>query len=95
MEIWRRRIIVADEDLDFENEELTEARKIELILKLVKMFLKKKLIDLGRRAILALRQNLISKIHEHDNTNLYKQFKDLIGEIYTAEVHHVCDLELF
>jgi N utilization substance protein A len=36
-----------------------------------------------------LRQNLISKIHEHDNTNLYKQFKDLIGEIYTAEVHHV------
>jgi hypothetical protein len=38
-----RRIIVADEDLDFENEEitLTEARKIELILKLVKMFLKK------------------------------------------------------
>jgi N utilization substance protein A len=61
MEIWRRRVIVADEDLDFENEELTEARKIELILKLVKMFLKKKLIDLGRRAILALRQNLISK----------------------------------
>jgi N utilization substance protein A len=30
MEIWRRRVIV-DEDLDFENEEitLTEARKIE------------------------------------------------------------------
>jgi N utilization substance protein A len=38
---------------------------------------------------LSLRQNLISKIHEHDNTNLYKQFKDLIGDIYTAEVHHV------
>jgi N utilization substance protein A len=47
-----------------------------------------KLIDLGRRAIFAC-VNLISKIHEHDNTNLYKQFKDLIGEIYTAEVHHV------
>jgi N utilization substance protein A len=79
---------LADEDLDFENEEitLTEARKLNLISKSV-MFLKK-LIDLGRRAILALRQNLISKIHEHDNTNLYKQFKDLIGEIYTAEVHH-------
>jgi N utilization substance protein A len=89
MEIWRRRLL-ADEDLDFENEEitLTEARKLNLISKSVKMFLKK-LIDLGRRAILALRQNLISKIHEHDNTNLYKQFKDLIGEIYTAEVHHV------
>lgn len=47
------------------------------------------MFQLGRRAILALRQNLISKIHEHDNTNLYKQFKDLVGDIYTAEVHHV------
>ena len=48
-----------------------------------------KLIDLGRRSILALRQNLISKIHEHDNTNIYKHFKELEGEIYSAEVHHI------
>jgi N utilization substance protein A len=92
MEIWRRRVIVADEDLDFENEEitLTEARKIEADFEIGEEVSEEvKLIDLGRRAILALRQNLISKIHEHDNTNLYKQFKDLIGDIYTAEVHHV------
>ena len=92
MEIWRRRVIVADEDLDLENEEITlsEARKIEPDFEIGEEVSEEvKLIDLGRRAILALRQNLISKIHEHDNTNLYKQFKDLIGEIYTAEVHHV------
>ena len=92
MEIWRRRIVVADDDLDLENEEitLTEARKIEADFEIGEEVSEEvKLIDLGRRAILALRQNLISKIHEHDNTNLYKQFKDLIGEIYTAEVHHV------
>ncbi|AEW86866.1 transcription termination/antitermination protein NusA [Flavobacterium columnare NBRC 100251 = ATCC 23463] len=92
MEIWRRRVIVADEDLDFENEEitLTEARKIEPDFEIGEEVSEEvKLIDLGRRAILALRQNLISKIHEHDSTNLYKQFKDLIGDIYTAEVHHV------
>ena len=92
MEIWRRRVIVADDDLDMENEEitLTEARKIEPDFEIGEEVSEEvKLIDLGRRAILALRQNLISKIHEHDNTNLYKQFKDLIGEIYTAEVHHV------
>lgn len=92
MEIWRRRVIVADEDLDLENEEitLTEARKIEPDFEIGEEVSEEvKLIDLGRRAILALRQNLISKTHEHDNTNLYKQFKDLIGEIYTAEVHHV------
>ena len=92
MEIWRNRVVVADEDLDLENEEitLTEARKIEPDFEIGEEVSEEvKLIDLGRRAILALRQNLISKIHEHDNTNLYKQFKDLIGEIYTAEVHHV------
>ena len=92
MEIWRRRVIVADDDLDLENEEitLTDARKIEPDFEIGEEVSEEvKLIDLGRRAILALRQNLISKIHEHDNTNLYKQFKDLIGDIYTAEVHHV------
>ncbi len=92
MEIWRRRVIVADDDLDLENEEitLTEARRIEPDFEIGEEVSEEvKLMDLGRRAILALRQNLISKIHEHDNTNLYKQFKDIVGEIYTAEVHHV------
>lgn len=92
MEIWRRRIIVADDDLDLEHLEITlsEARLIEPDFEIGEEVSEEfKLIDLGRRAILALRQNLISKIHEHDNTNLYKQFKDLIGDLYTAEVHHV------
>jgi transcription termination/antitermination protein NusA len=92
MEIWQRRVIVADDDLDLDHLEitLTDARKIEPDFEIGEEVSEEvKLIDLGRRAILALRQNLISKIHEHDNTNLYKQFKDLIGDIYTAEVHHV------
>ena len=92
MEIWQRRVIVADDDVDLDHLEisLTDAQKIEPDFEIGEEVSEEvKLIDLGRRAILALRQNLISKIHEHDNTNLYKQFKDLIGEIYTAEVHHV------
>lgn len=92
MEIWRNRIVVEDEELEDENQEisLTDARKIEPDFEVGEEVSEEvKLIDLGRRAILALRQNLISKIHEHDNTNLYKQFKDIVGEIYTAEVHHV------
>lgn len=92
MEIWRRREIVGDDELEDENEQitLTEARKIEPDFEVGEEVSEEvKLVDLGRRSILALRQNLISKIHEHDNTNLYKQFKELVGEIYTAEVHHV------
>ncbi|GGD33882.1 transcription termination factor NusA [Flavobacterium orientale] len=92
MEIWRNRVVVADGEVEDENSEisLSAARKIEPDFEVGEDVSEEvKLIDLGRRAILALRQNLISKIHEHDSTNLYKHFKDLIGEIYTAEVHHV------
>ena len=92
MEIWRNRVVVADGEVEDENSEisLSEARRIERDFEVGEDVSEEvKLIQLGRRAILALRQNLISKIHEHDNTNLYKQFKDLIGDIYTAEVHHV------
>src|SRR5690554_5931530 len=92
LEIWRNRVVVADGEVEDPNQEisLTEARKIEPDFEVGEEVSEEvKLIDLGRRAILALRQNLISKIHEHDNTNLYKHFKELIGEIYTAEVHHI------
>ena len=92
LEIWRNRVVVADGEIEDENGEisLTEARLIEPDFEVGEDVSEEvKLFDLGRRAILALRQNLVAKIHEHDNTNIYKQFKDLVGEIYTAEVHHI------
>lgn len=92
LEIWRNRVVVADGEVEEPNEEisLSAARKIEADFEIGEDVSEEvKLIDLGRRSILALRQNLISKIHEHDNTNIYKHFKDLEGEIYTAEVHHI------
>ena len=92
LEIWRNRIVVADGFSEDDNEEieLAEARKIEPDFEIGEDVSEEvKLFDLGRRAILALRQNLISKIQEHDSTNIFKQFKDLEGEIYSAEVHHI------
>lgn len=92
LEIWRNRIVVEDNNVEDDNLEigLTEARKIEPDFEVGEDVSEEvKLIDLGRRSILALRQNLTAKIHEHDNTNVYKKFKELEGEIYTAEVHHI------
>ena len=92
LEIWRNRIVVEDDNVEDDNLEigLTEARKIEPDFEVGEDVSEEvKLIDLGRRSILALRQNLTAKIHEHDNTNVYKKFKELEGEIYTAEVHHI------
>ncbi|MBT8244965.1 MAG: transcription termination/antitermination protein NusA [Winogradskyella sp.] len=92
LEIWRNRIVVANGEVEDENQEieLSEAQKIEPDFEVGEDVAEEvKLHQLGRRSILALKQNLISKIHEHDNTNIYKQFKELEGEIYTAEVHHI------
>ena len=92
LEIWRNRIVVADDAVEDDNQEisLTDAQMIEPDFEVGEDVSEEvKLFDLGRRSILALRQNLISKIQEHDNTNIYKQFKELVGEIYTAEVHHI------
>jgi N utilization substance protein A len=92
LEIWRNRIVVKDGSVEDENQEicLSEAQKIEPDFEVGEDVSEEvKLIDLGRRTVLALRQNLVSRIHEHDNGIIYKQFIDLIGEIYTAEVHHI------
>lgn len=92
LEIWRNRVVVADGMSEDDNEEieLSEARKIEPDFEIGEDVSEEvKLVQLGRRAILALRQNLISKIYEHDSTNIFKQFKDLEGELFTAEVHHI------
>jgi N utilization substance protein A len=92
LEIWRNRIVVEDGEVEDENQEisLSEARKIEPDFEVGEDVSEEvKLVDLGRRTVLSLRQNLVSRIHEHDNGIIYKQFIDLIGEIYTAEVHHI------
>ena len=97
LEIWRNRIVVADGEVEDENQEieLTLAQKIEPDFEVGEDVSEEvKLIDLGRRSILSLRQNLIAKIYEHDSNNIYKQFKELEGDLYTAEVHHIRSREV-
>ena len=92
LEIWRNRVVVTDGFSEDDNEEieLAEAKLIEPDFEIGEDVSEEvKLIDLGRRAILALRQNLISKIYEHDSTNIFKHFKELEGDLYSAEVHHI------
>lgn len=97
LEIWRNRIVVANGEVEDPNQEieLSEAQKIEPDFEVGEDVSEEvKLVDLGRRSILTLRQNLVAKIHEHDSTNIFKQFKELEGELYTAEVHHIRSREV-
>ena len=97
LEIWRNRIVVANGEVEDPNQEieLSESQKIEPDFEVGEDVSEEvKLVDLGRRSILTLRQNLVAKIHEHDSTNIFKQFKELEGELYTAEVHHIRSREV-
>ena len=97
LEIWRNRIVVNDGEVEDPNQEieLTEAQKIEPDFEVGEDVSEEvKLVDLGRRSIQTLRQNLISKIFEHDSTNTFNQFKDRTGELFTAEVHHIRNREV-
>jgi len=92
LEIWHNRIVVADgfsED-DALEIELAEARKIQPDFEIGEEVSEKIPIEaLGRRAILTLRQTLVAKVMEHDNSNLYEKFKGIIGEVVTGEIHHI------
>ena len=92
LEIWRNRTVVEDGAVEDDNMEieLSAALKIEPEYDVGEEVSEEvKLIDLGRRFILAFRQNLVSRIQEHDSSELFKRYKDLEGEIITGEVHHV------
>jgi N utilization substance protein A len=92
LEIWRNRTIVANGEVEDDNTEiaLSQALKIEPDFEEGEEVSEElKLIDQGRRFVLAFKQNLVQKVQEHDNSVLFKKYQDLEGEILTGEVHHI------
>ena len=97
LEIWRNRIVVKDGEVEDDNAEIeySSAIKIEPDFEVSEEVSEEvHLIDFGRRAILSMRQNLIGRIQEHDNTDLYNKYKELVGEIISGEVHHIRNREV-
>ena len=52
------------------------------------------ILDFGRRDILAIRQNLQTKISEYEKDNIYNKYKEKVGEIVNAEVNQVFKKEI-
>jgi len=102
IEIWQNREIVdeefAEDSFDYNEGKhisLTQALKIDGDFKIgEEVTTPVKFDDFGRRAVLAVRQNLISKILELEKDSLYKKYKDKIGEIITSEVSQIKSGEL-
>ena len=96
-EIWRNRTVVADDELEDENLQLTltEARKIDADCEVGEEVTDEvHFADFGRRAILNLRQTLASKILELQKDSLYAKYNDKIGHIIAAEVYQVWKKEI-
>jgi len=97
LEIWRNRIIVEDGQVEDSNRQIafSEAIKIEPDFEVGEDVSEEiKLGDFGRREILTIRQNLMSKIQEYEKDNIYRKYKDRIGEIITGEVYQVWKKEI-
>lgn len=97
LEIWRNRTIVEDAALEDENTQvpLSEAIKLEPDFEVGEELSEEiKLPGFGRREILSIRQNLISKIQEYEKNNIFLKYKEKIGEIITGEVYQVWKKEI-
>jgi len=91
-EIWRNREVVEDEDFTDPNTQipLVEAHKIDEDYEVGEEVSDEvKFLDFGRRAILALRQNLVARILDLEKNNICLKYKDRIGDIVTGEVYQV------
>ena len=92
LEIWRTRKVMEDgfsEDDDLEIE-LAEAKTLDPDLEVGDEYIEQITLEsFGRRAILAARQTLVSKILELEKDEIFKKYKDRVGEIVTGEVYQV------
>lgn len=96
-EIWRNRQVVEDDLITDPNLQITlsEAKKIDEEYEVGEDVTDEvKLADFGRRAILALRQNLTARILDLEKNNLFQKYSDRIGEIVTGEVYQVWKREI-
>ena len=97
VQIFVNKEIVADGEVEDPNTEIaySDATKIEPDFEIGEEVTEEFTFgDFGRRNILSLRQNLISRIMELEKDNLYKVYKEKIGEIVTGEVYQVWKKEI-
>ncbi len=96
-EIYQNRTVVPDDEVTDPNMQigLTEAQQIAADYEVGEDVSEP--VDFskfGRRAILTLRQTLASRILELEHDALYNKYKDMVGEIISAEVYQVWHKEV-
>lgn len=97
LEIWLNKTIVPDGEVEDSGIQIaySDAIKIEPDFEIGEELSEEiKMQNFGRRNILALRQNLASKIMELEKENVVAIYKDRMGEIITGEVYQIWKREI-
>ena len=98
LEIWRRRIVVPDGEVENEMQQvsISEIRALgEDDMELGEEYVDEvKFAKFGRRAILNLKQSLSSKVMELEKDTLYANYSKRVGELINAEIYQVWKKEV-
>lgn len=97
LEIFRNRTIVEDGKVEDENLEIeySEAVKIESDFEVGEELSEPiYMSDFGRREILAIRQNLVSKIQDYEKSLIFQKYKEKVGEVIVGEVYQPWNKEI-
>lgn len=97
LEIWRNRSIVEDGEVEDELEQisLSEAQLIDPDLEVGDdCYEEIKLESFGRRNILSALQTLKQKVNDLEKDEIFRKYKDRVGEIVTAELYQIWRKEL-
>lgn len=97
LELWRVREIVPDGEVTDDRSQISisEALSIDEDYEIgeecyEQLFLE----DFGRRAIMAARQTLISRIMELEKDDIYRRYNERVGDIVVGEIHQILKKEM-
>jgi len=97
LEIFRNRTIVEDGTVEDESLQIaySEAIKIESDFEVGEELSEPIPMNVfGRREILAIRQNLVSKIQDYGKSLIFQKYKDRVGEVVVGEVYQPWNREI-
>lgn len=97
LELWRVREIVPDGEVTDDRSQISisEALSIDADYEVgEECYEQLKLEDFGRRAIMAARQTLISRIMELEKDEVFRRYNERVGDIITGEVKQILKKEI-
>jgi len=97
LELWRVREIVPDGEVTDDRAEISisEALSIDEDYEIgEECYEQLHLEDFGRRAIMAARQTLISRIMELEKDEIFRRYNERVGDLILGEVHQILKRDL-